>query len=162
MSRRRLVASTDRTLRLPIRMSPSVNSISRLTSFIAVVLPPPDGPTRQQMAPAGTIIDRLLIDGDRWPGAYLVTFRNSISAASRCAASHSEPSGGALCVVPPAAREPIPSGAAGAWLGRRRRFRKLRKSCMCRLHSDQAEALADRTLRRPGSLARAQPAGDPR
>ena len=33
-------------------------SMRRLTSFIAVVFPAPDGPTRQQMSPAGTVSER--------------------------------------------------------------------------------------------------------
>ena len=32
-------------------MSPSVSEISRLTSFSAVVLPQPDGPTSTQISP---------------------------------------------------------------------------------------------------------------
>ena len=39
-------------------MSPSVMSIRRLTIFIAVVFPPPEGPTSTQISPAGTTSDR--------------------------------------------------------------------------------------------------------
>ena len=50
-------------------MSPSVMSTSRLTIFIAVVLPLPDGPTSTQISPAGTSSDRSLMAGvDSRPG----------------------------------------------------------------------------------------------
>ena len=68
MSRRSVVTSSDVMLVPPIRMSPEVGSMSRLTSFIAVVLPPPDGPTRQHVSPAGTVMVRLSIAGASWPG----------------------------------------------------------------------------------------------
>ena len=45
-------------LRPSIRMSPESNGISRLTILSAVVLPPPDGPTRTQNVPAGISSDR--------------------------------------------------------------------------------------------------------
>ena len=38
-----------------MRMSPSSNGISRLTSLSAVVLPPPEGPTSTQNVPAGIV-----------------------------------------------------------------------------------------------------------
>ncbi len=38
----------------PMVMRPLVGSISRLTIFMLVVLPQPDGPTRTQISPAGT------------------------------------------------------------------------------------------------------------
>ena len=44
-------------------MSPSVIEISRLIIFIAVVLPPPDGPMRTQISPAGMVSDRSSIAG---------------------------------------------------------------------------------------------------
>ena len=46
-------------------MSPSVIEISRLIIFIAVVLPPPDGPIRTQISPAGMVSDRSSIAGPR-------------------------------------------------------------------------------------------------
>ena len=36
-------------------MAPAVGSIRRLTIFSAVVLPPPEGPTRTQNVPAGIV-----------------------------------------------------------------------------------------------------------
>ena len=53
MPRRSSVGSSVRTLRPSMRTSPDVSSTSRLTSFIAVVLPPPEGPTSTQICPAG-------------------------------------------------------------------------------------------------------------
>ena len=50
---------------LPDRMSPSLMSIRRLTIFIAVVLPAPDGPTRQQISPAGTVSVEVVDGGLR-------------------------------------------------------------------------------------------------
>jgi hypothetical protein len=52
----------------PIRMSPDVMSIRRLTIFIAVVLPPPDGPTRTQISPAGIVNVRSSTAGSARPG----------------------------------------------------------------------------------------------
>ena len=49
-------------------MSPSVMSIRRLTIFIAVVLPPPDGPTSTQISPAGTARDSERTAGSVRPG----------------------------------------------------------------------------------------------
>src|SRR2546430_4051821 len=62
-------------------MSPSVMSIRRLTIFIAVVLPPPDGPTSTQISPAGTARDRLLTAGTDRPAYRLVTRSKTSSAA---------------------------------------------------------------------------------
>jgi hypothetical protein len=39
-----------------------------LTIFIAVVLPPPDGPTSTQMSPAGIVSDNALTAGCGRPG----------------------------------------------------------------------------------------------
>ena len=50
-------------LRPSIRMSPSSNGISRLTSLSAVVLPPPEGPTSTQNVPAGIVKRELLERG---------------------------------------------------------------------------------------------------
>ena len=48
-------------LRPSIRMSPSSNGISLLTSLSAVVFPPPDGPTSTQNVPAG-IVEREVVE----------------------------------------------------------------------------------------------------
>ena len=48
----------SRIERSPIRTSPLVSSTVRLTSRIAVVLPQPEGPTRTQMSPLGTVSER--------------------------------------------------------------------------------------------------------
>src|SRR3954453_5672248 len=53
MPRRSSTGSSCITLVSSIVMSPSDSVIRRLTSFIAVVLPPPDGPIRTQISPAG-------------------------------------------------------------------------------------------------------------
>ncbi len=66
--RRSSTASRLRTLFPSIVMSPSSKSISRLTSFIAVVLPAPDGPTSTQISPAGTTNDRSLTAAALRPG----------------------------------------------------------------------------------------------
>ena len=55
-------------LRPSIVMSPDVRSISRLTSFIAVVFPLPDGPMRTQISPAGISSVRSETAGVRRPG----------------------------------------------------------------------------------------------
>src|SRR4051812_41106064 len=62
-------------------MSPPVSSIIRLTSRIAVVFPQPDGPTRTQTSPAGTVKLRSPIAGSAWPGYRLDTWTNSTVAA---------------------------------------------------------------------------------
>ena len=54
ISRRSSAGLRSRTLRPPIRMSPSVISTIRLAIRIAVVFPQPEGPTRTQISPAGT------------------------------------------------------------------------------------------------------------
>src|SRR5437868_10028191 len=64
-----------------MRMSPSSNETSRLTSFSAVVLPPPDGPTRTQNAPAGISSDRSSTAAASRPGYRFVTWSKTISAA---------------------------------------------------------------------------------
>ena len=56
------------TLSPPIRMSPSVMSIMRLTIRMAVVLPQPDGPTSTQISPAGTSSERWSTAGFSAPG----------------------------------------------------------------------------------------------
>ena len=70
-SRSRAAARTglrSRTLLPPIRMSPSVMSIIRLTIRIAVVLPQPEGPTSTQISPAGTSSESLSTAGFSAPG----------------------------------------------------------------------------------------------
>src|SRR3954454_9140330 len=62
-------------------MSPSLSSIIRLTSRIAVVLPQPDGPTSTQTSPAGTVKLRSPIAGASCPGYRLDTLTNSTVAA---------------------------------------------------------------------------------
>ena len=47
----------------PIVMRPLVGSMSRFTIFMLVVLPQPDGPTRTQISPAGTVRLRSLTAG---------------------------------------------------------------------------------------------------
>jgi hypothetical protein len=44
-------------------MSPSVIEIRRLTIFMTVVLPAPDGPITTQMSPAGMASERSSIAG---------------------------------------------------------------------------------------------------
>ena len=68
MPRRSSVGSNEPTLVPLIRMSPSVMSMSRLTIFIAVVLPPPDGPTSTHRSPAGMTRDRESTAGSDRPG----------------------------------------------------------------------------------------------
>ena len=63
MPRRSSTAGSSRMLRPSIRMSPSSNGISRLTSLSAVVLPPPDGPTSTQNVPAGIVSESSLERG---------------------------------------------------------------------------------------------------
>jgi hypothetical protein len=43
-----------------MRIRPLVGSMSRLTIFSDVVLPQPEGPTKTQILPAGTVRDRSL------------------------------------------------------------------------------------------------------
>src|SRR5207253_11133325 len=82
MPRRNSVASSSRTLRPSIVMSPWSKSISRLTSFIAVVFPAPDGPTSTQISPAGTTSERCSTAAARRPGYRFVTSLKTISAAA--------------------------------------------------------------------------------
>ena len=49
-------------------MSPSVMSIRRLTIFIAVVLPLPEGPMSTQISPAGTLSESSRTAGAVRPG----------------------------------------------------------------------------------------------
>ena len=69
-------------LRPSMRMSPLVSGISRLTSLSAVVLPPPDGPTRTQISPAGTVSERRSTAGRGRPGYCFVASSKTSSAAS--------------------------------------------------------------------------------
>src|SRR3954470_9010676 len=64
-----------------MRISPESNGISRLTIFSAVVLPPPEGPTRMQNAPAGISSDRSSTAAASRPGYRFVTWSKTISAA---------------------------------------------------------------------------------
>ncbi len=48
----------SRTDRSPTKTSPLLSSTVRLTRRIAVVLPQPEGPTRTQISPAGTVSER--------------------------------------------------------------------------------------------------------
>src|SRR5689334_2951521 len=91
MPRRRSVSSRVPASVPSMRIRPEVGSIRRLTIFSDVVLPQPDGPTRQQIFPAGTTIERSLTA----PGVLalfalagstsyrLVTWSNSTTAAWR-------------------------------------------------------------------------------
>src|SRR3954465_9130539 len=65
-----------------IRMSPESSSISRLTSFIAVVFPAPEGPTRMQISPAGIVKERSSTAALSVPAYLLVAWSKTISAAS--------------------------------------------------------------------------------
>src|SRR3954449_10048650 len=65
-----------------IRMSPESSSISRLTSFIAVVFPAPDGPTRMQISPDGTVSERSSTAALSVPAYRLVARSKTISAAA--------------------------------------------------------------------------------
>ena len=64
-------------------MSPLVMSIMRLTIRIAVVFPQPDGPTRTQISPAGTLSESASTAGASVPAYCLVAAANSRSIASR-------------------------------------------------------------------------------
>ena len=57
------MTSSDFTLLPSIVMSPSVIEISRLIIFMAVVLPPPEGPISTQISPAGMVRERSSIAG---------------------------------------------------------------------------------------------------
>src|SRR5712691_13315568 len=65
-----------------ILISPESNGISRLTIFNAVVLPPPEGPTRTQNAPAGISSDRSSTAAASRPAYRFVTWSKTISAAA--------------------------------------------------------------------------------
>src|SRR3954447_4570094 len=82
MPRRSSAGSRASTERPSSRMSPPVNSIMRLTSRIAVVLPEPDGPTRTHSSPAATSSDRSAIARDRAAGERCSAGRDSAVAAS--------------------------------------------------------------------------------
>ncbi len=70
------------TLVPSIRMSPPESSIRRLTSFSAVVLPPPEGPTSTQISPAGTVSERWSTAGSARPAYCFVASSKTSSAAS--------------------------------------------------------------------------------
>ncbi len=50
------------------RMTPLVGSMMRLTIFIVVVLPQPDGPTSTTISPCGTTRSSSRTAGSLWPG----------------------------------------------------------------------------------------------
>src|SRR5438094_3192556 len=84
MDRRSSVTSRVAASTPSMMICPPDGSMSRLTILSVVVLPQPDGPTRTQILPAGTVSDRSLTA----PGVPLaprsyrfVTLRNSIVAA---------------------------------------------------------------------------------
>src|SRR5919199_1575602 len=81
MPRRSSTSGRLRTLRPSMRMSPESNGIRRLTSFSAVVLPPPDGPTRTQNVPAGISSERSSTAAAPRPAYRLVTRSKTMSAA---------------------------------------------------------------------------------
>src|SRR3954462_6401176 len=66
-----------------MRIWPDVGSMSRLTILRLVVLPQPDGPTRTQILPAGTVSDRSLtapgVPFSRGPYTF-VTYLHSTAA----------------------------------------------------------------------------------
>ena len=55
MRRRSSTAGMPMMSSPPMVIRPPVGSMSRLIIFIVVVLPQPDGPTRTQISPAGTV-----------------------------------------------------------------------------------------------------------
>src|SRR3954447_8851746 len=59
-------------------MSPELIEIIRLTIRMAVVLPPPEGPTRTQISPAGTVSESDLTAGSARRGERLVTASKTI------------------------------------------------------------------------------------
>src|SRR5687767_2679022 len=81
MPRRSSVFSSALTLVPSIVMSPEVIEISRLIIFMAVVLPPPDGPMSTQISPAGIVSERSSMAGRELPSYTLVTRSSTISAA---------------------------------------------------------------------------------
>ena len=56
------------TLRPSIVMSPLLMGIKRFTILSAVVLPPPEGPIRTQISPAGIVRERSWIAATARPG----------------------------------------------------------------------------------------------
>ena len=81
MRRRSSTAGRLATSSPPIVMRPLVGSISRLTIFMLVVLPQPDGPTRTQISPAGTVSVRLsTAGGASGPPYRFVTCSNATTA----------------------------------------------------------------------------------
>src|SRR3954453_22253271 len=86
MRRRSAVISWLITSTPSIVMWPEVGSIHRLTIFKDVVWPQPDGPTRMQIFPAGTVSDRSLTAAGAAPrfvaaGSYdFETWSNSTTA----------------------------------------------------------------------------------
>ena len=66
MPRRSSVSGSSSMFRPSILISPESNGISRLTILSAVVLPPPDGPTRTQNA-ARRDLERQVVDRGRVP-----------------------------------------------------------------------------------------------
>src|SRR4051812_10492343 len=79
--RRSSVTGSSVTSRPSIRISPESNGISRLTILSAVVLPPPDGPTRTQNVPEGISSDRSSTAAASRPAYRFVTWSKTISAA---------------------------------------------------------------------------------
>ncbi len=65
-----------------MKISPEVGSISRLTIFMVVVLPQPDGPSSTQISPSGTSIDTWSTAGAEPPGKTLVTRSSRIMRLS--------------------------------------------------------------------------------
>src|SRR3954453_3965370 len=82
MPRRSSVRGSCSMLRPSILISPESNGIRRLTIFSAVVLPPPEGPTRTQNAPAGISSERSSTAAASRPSYFLVTWSKTISAAA--------------------------------------------------------------------------------
>src|SRR5579884_1653104 len=64
-----------------IRISPESKGMRRFTSLSAVVLPPPDGPTRTQNVPAGISSERSSTAAASRPAYRFVTWSKTISAA---------------------------------------------------------------------------------
>src|SRR5262249_19596488 len=105
--------------------SPSSSGTSRFTSFSAVVLPQPDGPTRTQNAPAGISSERSRSAGSARPAYRFVTRSNTISAPPMRACSY--PSGEAIAATGSASRRywctnaiamlPSPTAAATRFTG---------------------------------------------
>src|ERR1700690_4128778 len=84
MLRRNSVTSRVAASTPSMRMRPLLGSMRRLTILRLVVLPQPDGPTRTQILPAGTVNERsFTAPGTPFsPAPYvLLTWRNSTVAA---------------------------------------------------------------------------------